>query len=77
MKIIDLVFVIFFIKEPTDLNLYVFGSSFIAFVTFFALWIDIKEYICKVNLSFIKIKNTFKEGAIFFFQQLQRLFIHY
>ena len=66
LKIIDLVFVVFFIKEPTDLNLYVFGSSFIAFVTFFALWIDIKKYICKVDLSFIKIKNTFKEGAIFF-----------
>lgn len=66
LKFIDLAFVIFCIKKPTDLNLYVFGSSFIAFITFFALWFDIKKYLCKVNLDFKTIKHTFKEGAIFF-----------
>lgn len=66
LKLIELAFVIFFIKKPSDLNLYVFGSSFIAFITFFALWSDIKKYICKTKVSLRNVKETFKEGVIFF-----------
>ena len=66
LKIIDLFFVIFFIKKPSDLNIYVLGSSFISFIAFFVLWFDIKKYLVKVNIKKIKIKYDFKNCLIFF-----------
>lgn len=66
LKIIDLSFVLIFIHSPEDLNLYTFGSSFIAFITFLVLWIDIKKYLGKFSIKKIKILPDLKEGIIFF-----------
>lgn len=66
LKITELLFVIFFIHKPSDLILYVFGSSFINFLAFFVLWIDLKEDIKLIPLKQINIKKDFKECMVFF-----------
>lgn len=66
LKIAELLFVIFFIHKPSDLNLYVFGSSFINFLAFFVLWIDLKEDIKLIPLKQIDIKEDFKNCMVFF-----------
>ena len=66
MKIIDLLFVIIFIRKPSDLMLYTFGSSFIAFITFFVLWIDLKNYLGYVSLKQLSIIKDLKQCMVFF-----------
>lgn len=66
LKIIDILFVLIFIHKPSDLKLYVAGSSFIAFITFFALWIDLRKTIIKVPIKRLKIKFDFKNCIVFF-----------
>lgn len=67
LKVFELLFVIIFIHKPEDLILYVFGSSFFNFLSFFTLWFDIKKYVKKVPLKNLKWKEVFKENVIFFF----------
>ena len=66
LKIIDLLFVIIFIHDPDDLVLYVFGSSFINFLAFFVLWIDIKKYVKFVPLKFLHPTKDLKDSIVFF-----------
>lgn len=66
LKIVDLMFVILFIHKPSDLNLYVCGSSIIAMVTFLILWIDLKKYIYPPLIKNINIKENLSECFIFF-----------
>lgn len=66
LKVVDLLFVLVFIHKPEDLNLYVFGSSLIACITFAVLWIDLKKYLCKIKWKEIKIVPYIREGIIFF-----------
>lgn len=66
LKIVELIFILLFIHEPGDLNLYVLGSSIIAFVTFFVLWIDLKKTIVTVPIEKLKIKYDFKNCLVFF-----------
>lgn len=66
LKIIDLLFVILFIHKPDDLVLYVFGSSFINFLAFFVLWIDIKKYVKFVPLKFLHPTKDLKDSIVFF-----------
>lgn len=66
LKIVELLFVIFCIHSPSDLTLYVFGSSFINFVAFFVLWVDIKVDVKLVPIKQINIKKDLSECIIFF-----------
>lgn len=66
LKIAELLFVVFFIHKPADLYLYVFGSSFINFLAFFVLWLDIKEDVELVDFKQLKIVDDFKECLVFF-----------
>lgn len=66
LKIVELLFVIICIHTPSDLTLYVFGSSFINFVAFFVLWVDIKEDVKLVPIKQINIKKDLSECIIFF-----------
>lgn len=66
-KILELLFVILFIHKPEHLVLYVFGSSFLNFLSFFALWFDIKKYIKIVDIKKLSFKKVFKENLTFFF----------
>lgn len=66
LKVIDLLFVLVFVKEPNDLMLYTFGSSFIAFITFFVLWVDLKNYINFVSLKQLRIFYDLKNCLVFF-----------
>lgn len=75
LKIFELLFVIIFIHKPEDLVLYVFGSSFFNFLSFFTLWFDIKKYVKKVPLKSLMLKKVFKENIIFFSQPLQQVYI--
>jgi O-antigen/teichoic acid export membrane protein len=66
LKIVDLLFVLFFIHKPDDLLLYTFGSSLIAFITFFVLWIDLKKYLTKVDIRDLNIKIDLQNCFVFF-----------
>lgn len=66
LKLVELLFIFLFIHEPDDLYLYVGGSGLIAFVTFFALWIDLPSTIKKVSIKRLKIKYDFQNCLIFF-----------
>lgn len=66
IKMLDILFVVLFIHTPNDLTLYTLGSSIIAFMSFAALWIDIKKYINKPKLHLKEIRYSFKEALIFF-----------
>lgn len=66
LKIIELIFVLLFIHKPGDLLLYTLGSSLIAFITFFVLWIDLKKYLTKVEIRDLNIKNDLKNCFVFF-----------
>lgn len=66
LKIAELLFVIFCIHSPSDLTLYVFGSSFINFLAFFVLWIDIKEDVKLIPIKQINIKKDLSQCIVFF-----------
>ena len=66
LKLTELLFVLAFIKTPNDLNLYVFGMSFISFITFLVLWIGLKKELVKVSKKDIKIKSDLKDCLILF-----------
>lgn len=66
LKIAELLFVIFFIHKPSDLILYVFGSSFINFLAFFWFWVGIKEDVKFIPIKNIDVKKDLKECIVFF-----------
>lgn len=66
LKIVDFLFVVFFIHKQEDLNLYVAGTSFIAFTTFFALWVDLRKTIVKVPINNLKLKYDLKNCILLF-----------
>ena len=66
LKIVELLFVILCIHKPSDLNLYVFGSSFITFITFLILWIDIKQDVKVVPIKLLTVKEDLRHCIVFF-----------
>ncbi len=66
LKIAELLFVILCIHKPSDLNLYVFGSSFINFLAFLVLWIDIKQDVKVVPIKLSTVKEDLRHCIVFF-----------
>lgn len=66
LKIAELLFVVLCIHKPSDLILYVFGSSFINFLAFFWFWVGIKEDIKLVPLKELNVKKDLQECIVFF-----------
>ena len=44
-KILDVIFIFVFIKEESDLALYVFGSVFFSWLISVTLWLDVRDYV--------------------------------
>lgn len=57
IKILNVIYIFVFIKNSEDLTKYVFGLSFFTLVGNLSLWLNIKEYVCKVDFKKI---NPFK-----------------
>lgn len=66
LKLAELLFVIFCIHSKDDLIKYTFGSSFINFLTFFVLWLDIKNDIRFEKVTLKEIKFDLKNCLQFF-----------
>lgn len=66
LKLAELLFVIFCIHSKDDLIKYTFGSSFINFLTFFVLWLDIKNDIKFEKITLKDIKFDLKNCLQFF-----------
>lgn len=66
LKLAELLFVIFCIHSKNDLIKYTFGSSFINFLTFFVLWLDIKNDIKFEKIALKDIKYDLKNCLQFF-----------
>lgn len=66
LKIAELLFVVFCIHSKNDLIKYTFGSSFINFLAFFVLWLDIKNDVKFEKITFKDIKYDLKNCLQFF-----------
>ena len=66
LKLAELLFVVFCIHNKNDLIKYTFGSSFINFLTFFVLWLDIKNDIRFEKITLKDIKFDLKNCLQFF-----------
>ena len=66
LKLAELLFVVFCIHSKNDLIKYTFGSSFINFLTFFVLWLDIKNDIKFEKITLKNIKFDLKNCLQFF-----------
>lgn len=66
LKLAELLFVVFCIHSKGDLIKYTFGSSFINFLTFFVLWLDIKNDIRFEKVTLKEIKIDLKNCLQFF-----------
>lgn len=66
LKLTEMLFVIFFIHNENDLILYTFGSSFINFLAFFVLWLDIKKDVKFIMPDWKELKKDFSECLQFF-----------
>ena len=66
LKLAELLFVVFFIHSKNDLIKYTFGSSFINFLTFFVLWLDIKNDIKFEKITLKDVKYDLKNCLQFF-----------
>jgi Membrane protein involved in the export of O-antigen and teichoic acid len=66
LKLAELLFVVFCIHSKGDLIKYTFGSSFINFLTFFVLWLDIKNDIRFEKVTLKEIKFDLKNCLQFF-----------
>lgn len=66
LKLAELLFVVFCIHSKNDLIKYTFGSSFINFLTFFVLWLDIKNDIRFEKITLKDIKFDLKNCLQFF-----------
>ena len=66
LKLAELLFVVFCIHSKNDLIKYTFGSSFINFLTFFVLWLDIKNDIKFEKITLKDVKYDLKNCLQFF-----------
>ena len=66
LKLAELLFVVFCIHSKNDLIKYTFGSSFINFLAFFVLWLDIKNDVKFEKIAFKDIKYDLKHCLQFF-----------
>lgn len=66
LKLAELLFVVFCIHSENDLIKYTFGSSFINFLAFFVLWLDIKNDVKFEKITFEDIKYDLKNCLQFF-----------
>ena len=66
LKLAELFFVVFCIHSKNDLIKYTFGSSFINFLTFFVLWLDIKNDIKFEKITLKDVKYDLKNCLQFF-----------
>ena len=66
LKLAELLFVVFCIHSKNDLIKYTFGSSFINFLTFFVLWLDIKNDIKFDKITLKDVKYDLKNCLQFF-----------
>ena len=66
LKLAELLFVVFCIHSKNDLIKYTFGSSFINFLTFSVLWLDIKKDIRFEKITLKDIKFDLKNCLQFF-----------
>lgn len=66
LKLTELLFVVFCIHSKNDLIKYTFGSSFINFLTFFVLWLDIKNDIKFEKITLKNVKYDLKNCLQFF-----------
>ena len=60
-KILDIAFIFIFIKEESDVALYLFGSVFLLWATLMTLWFDIHEYVDWPDMALLKKLNPFRD----------------
>lgn len=65
-KIINIAFVLLFIRAKEDLNVYVFGICFLQFLSTLSLWTYVPKYVEKVKISEINVKKHLKSTLLLF-----------
>lgn len=59
-RIIDVLFILFFVKDRSCLGIYIFGKIIISFIGYLSLWIGLNKYIEFVKFSEIRVFRNFK-----------------
>ena len=65
VKITGLVLLFVFIKDVTDLTLYVFIMTSTTLIGSISMWLYLPKMVCKVSWSSIRLKRHFKETLIY------------
>lgn len=61
IKIVSICYIFLFVKNKSDLPVYVFGIAFFAFFGNVILWLYLPQYICKIKMSDLDPRKSIKE----------------
>ncbi len=70
IKILNVISIFIFIKQPSDLSLYVFLSCAFSILGQIILWIDLRHYISFKKIHFRDALSHFKPSALLFVPQI-------